>query len=389
MTSWASSREAALKPETGRISGSALSAVTLVVLPIGGTAVSGAFDDGRCEQKRRTTIMTGVAALSTITAGSGLARYFEEIRRLPMLEPDEEFMLARRWRERSDRDAEHRLVTSHLRLVAKIAAGYRGYGLPAAEIVSEGNLGLMKAVKRFDPEKGFRLATYAMWWIRASIQEYVLRSWSLVKMGTTANQKRLFFNLRRAKSEISALEEGDLRPDQVMTIAKRVGVSANDVVQMNRRLSGDASLNAPIRDDGNSSEWLDWLVDDAPTQERLLIETEELDDRRSALREALIVLDGRERRIFEARHLADEPITLADLAEEFGVSRERVRQIEVRTFEKVQNSVRRRVAAMEGSQARIAHQPRPFLRDRRQQTRELTTHLHASLSDVSSVTAAA
>jgi len=333
--------------------------------------------------------MTGVAALSTITAGSGLARYFEEIRRLPMLEPDEEFMLARRWRERSDRDAEHRLVTSHLRLVAKIAAGYRGYGLPAAEIVSEGNLGLMKAVKRFDPEKGFRLATYAMWWIRASIQEYVLRSWSLVKMGTTANQKRLFFNLRRAKSEISALEEGDLRPDQVMTIAKRVGVSANDVVQMNRRLSGDASLNAPIRDDGNSSEWLDWLVDDAPSQERLLIETEELDDRRSALREALIVLDGRERRIFEARHLADEPITLADLAEEFGVSRERVRQIEVRTFEKVQNSVRRRVAAMEGSQARIAHQPRPFLRDRRQQTRELTTHRHASLSDVSSVTAAA
>jgi RNA polymerase sigma-32 factor len=203
---------------------------------------------------------------------------------------------------RGDRGPEHRLITSHLRLVAKIAAGYRGYGLPASEIIAEGNLGLMQAVRRFDPEKGFRLTTYAIWWIRASIQEYVLRSWSLVKMGTTANQRKLFFNLRRAKSEISAFEEGDLRPDQVMTIAKRVGVPADDVIQMNRRLGGDASLNAPIRDDGDSGDWQDWLVDEAPSQERVLIETEELDNRRRALRDAVIVLDDRERRIFEARH---------------------------------------------------------------------------------------
>jgi RNA polymerase sigma-32 factor len=335
-------------------------------------------------------IMAEVAALSIITSESGLARYFEQIRRFPLLEPREEFMLAKRWLERGDRDAEHRLVTSHLRLVAKIATGYRGYGLPTAEVIAEGNLGLMKAVRRFDPERGFRLATYAMWWIRASIQEYVLRSWSLVKMGTTANQRKLFFNLRRAKREISAFEEGDLRPDQVMTIAKRVGVPADDVVQMNRRLAGDASLNTPIRDDGDSGDWQDWLVDDAPSQERVLIETEELDNRRSALHEAVTVLDDRERRIFEARHLADEPITLEGLAEEFGVSHERVRQIEVRAFEKVRNFVRRQVAAMEGSQALTAHQPRPFARGPRpQRTTGSTKYLRAPLSDVSSVTAAA
>jgi RNA polymerase sigma-32 factor len=335
-------------------------------------------------------IMAEVAALSIITSESGLARYFEQIRRFPLLEPHEEFMLAKRWLERSDRDAEHRLVTSHLRLVAKIATGYRGYGLPTAEVIAEGNLGLMKAVRRFDPERGFRLTTYAMWWIRASIQEYVLRSWSLVKMGTTANQRKLFFNLRKAKKEISAFEEGDLRPDQVMTIAKRVGVPADDVVQMNRRLAGDASLNAPIRDDGDSGDWQDWLVDDAPSQERVLIETEELDNRRSALHDAVIVLDNRERRIFAARHLVDEPITLEDLAEEFGLSRERVRQIEVRAFEKVQNFVRRQVAAKEGSQAPTAQQPRPFARGPRpRRTTGSTKYLRAPRSDVSSVTAAA
>jgi RNA polymerase sigma-32 factor len=291
--------------------------------------------------------MAHTAALPIITAESGLTRYLEEIRRFPMLEPQEEYMLAKRWREHGDREAAHRLVTSHLRLVAKIAMGYRGYGLPIAEVISEGNVGLMQAVKRFEPEKGFRLATYAMWWIKASIQEYILRSWSLVKMGTTANQKKLFFNLRKAKSKISALEEGDLRPEQVALIAKRLGVTEQDVIDMNRRLGGDASLNTPIREDGDSGEWQDWLVDEAPTQERVLVENEELDNRRKALGEALSVLNERERRIFEARRLADEPITLEELAEEFGVSRERVRQIEVRAFEKVQNAVKNRVAAME------------------------------------------
>ena len=256
-------------------------------------------------------------------------------------------MLAKRWREHGDRDAAHKLVTSHLRLVAKIAMGYRGYGLPIAEVISEGNVGLMQAVKRFEPEKGFRLATYAMWWIKAAIQEYILRSWSLVKMGTTANQKKLFFNLRKAKSKISALEEGDLHPDQVKLIAKRLGVTEQDVVDMNRRLGGDASLNAAIREDGDSGEWQDWLVDEGPSQENLLEESEELDNRRKALTQALDVLNERERRIFEARRLAEEPITLEELAAEFGVSRERVRQIEVRAFEKVQKAVKSRVAAME------------------------------------------
>jgi RNA polymerase sigma-32 factor len=291
--------------------------------------------------------MAQTAALPVITAESGLSRYLDEIRRFPMLEPQEEYMLAKRWREHGDRVAAHKLVTSHLRLVAKIAMGYRGYGLPIAEVISEGNVGLMQAVKRFEPEKGFRLATYAMWWIKAAIQEYILRSWSLVKMGTTANQKKLFFNLRKAKSRISALDEGDMHPDQVKLIAKRLGVTEQDVIDMNRRLSGDASLNAPIREDGDSGEWQDWLMDDRDSQEATLVASEEMDNRRAALSDALEVLNDRERRIFEARRLADEPVTLEDLAVEFGVSRERVRQIEVRAFEKVQKAVKNRVAAME------------------------------------------
>ena len=273
--------------------------------------------------------------------------YFEEIRRFPMLEPRDEIMLGKRWREHGDRDAAHNLVTSHLRLVAKIAMGYRGYGLPISEVISEGNVGLMQAVKRFEPEKGFRLATYAMWWIKAAIQEYILRSWSLVKLGTTANQKKLFFNLRKAKSKISALEEGDLQPDQVKLIAKRLGVTEQDVIDMNRRLGGDVSLNAPIREEGDSGKWQDWLVDEVTDQETRFAESEEADNRRQALGEALSVLNERERRIFMARRLADEPIMLDELAAEFGISRERVRQIEVRTFEKVQKAVKNRVAAIE------------------------------------------
>jgi RNA polymerase sigma-32 factor len=288
--------------------------------------------------------MARTAALPLLTAESGLTRYLEEIRRFPMLEPQDEFMLAKRWREHGDRDAAHKLVTSHLRLVAKIAMGYRGYGLPISEVISEGNVGLMQAVKRFEPDKGFRLATYAMWWIKAAIQEYILRSWSLVKMGTTANQKKLFFNLRKAKSKISALEEGDLRPDQVKLIAKRLGVTEQDVVDMNRRLGGDVSLNAPIRDDGDSGEWQDWLIDEASDQESRLAESEQLENRKKALGEALSVLGQRERRIFEARQLADDPMTLEDLAVEFGISRERVRQIEVRAFQKVQRTVQIAIA---------------------------------------------
>ena len=292
--------------------------------------------------------MARAAMLPIPSAETGLARYLDEIRRFPMLEPQQEYMFAKSWREHGDREAAHRLVTSHLRLVAKIAMGYRGYGLPIAEVISEGNVGLMQAVKRFEPEKGFRLATYAMWWIKASIQEYILRSWSLVKMGTTANQKKLFFNLRKAKSKISALEEGDLRPDQVKIIAKRLGVTENDVVEMNRRLGGDVSLNAPIREEGDSGEWQDWLVDDTTTsQETRLVENQELGNRRKALTQALSVLNERERRIFEARRLEDDPITLEELASEFGVSRERVRQIEVRAFEKVQKAVKNRLTEIE------------------------------------------
>ena len=291
--------------------------------------------------------MARATALPVLSGETGLSRYLEEIRRFPMLEPQEEYMLAKSWREHGDRDAAHKLVTSHLRLVAKIAMGYRGYGLPISEVISEGNVGLMQAVKRFEPEKGFRLATYAMWWIKASIQEYILRSWSLVKMGTTANQKKLFFNLRKAKSKIDALQEGDMRPDQVKLIAKRLGVPEQDVIDMNRRLGGDASLNAPIREDGDAGEWQDWLVDESASQETRLVADEQADNRRKALTDALSVLNERERRIFEARRLAEDPITLEELAEEFGVSRERVRQIEVRAFEKVQKAVKNRVAAME------------------------------------------
>jgi RNA polymerase sigma-32 factor len=283
------------------------------------------------------------AALPIVAGESGLSRYLSEIKRFPMLEPQEEYMLAKRWREHGDREAAHKLVTSHLRLVAKIAMGYRGYGLPIGEVISEGNVGLMQAVRRFEPDKGFKLATYAMWWIRASIQEYILRSWSLVKMGTTASQKKLFFNLRKAKSRISALEDGDLRDDQVTTIATRLGVAKQDVIDMNRRLGGDASLNAPLREEGEG-EWQDWLVDDAPSQESVLADREEADVRLAALKSALRVLNPRERRIFEARRLAEDPVTLEELSAEFGVSRERVRQIEVRAFEKVQAAVKSGVA---------------------------------------------
>jgi len=284
-------------------------------------------------------------SLPSVGAQGGLTRYLEEIRRFPMLEPQQEYMLAKSWREHGDRDAAHQLVTSHLRLVARIAMGYRGYGLPVGEVISEGNVGLMQAVKRFDPDKGFRLATYAMWWIRAAIQEYILRSWSLVKMGTTAAQKKLFFNLRKIKGQLKALEEGDLRPDQVKRIANQLGVTEEDVVSMNRRLAGDSSLNAPVRNDAESGEWQDWLVDDTMDQETALAESEERDHRRDMLNEALEGLNARERRVFEARRLAEEPLTLEELSAEFGVSRERIRQIEVRAFEKVQKAVQKAASA--------------------------------------------
>jgi RNA polymerase sigma-32 factor len=284
--------------------------------------------------------------LPAIAAGEGgLSHYLNEIRKFPMLEPNEEYMLAKAYKEHDDRGAAQRLVTSHLRLVAKIAMGYRGYGLPIGE---------MQAVKRFEPEKGFRLATYAMWWIRAAIQEYILRSWSLVKMGTTASQKRLFFNLRKVKGQIQAFEEGDLRPENVDKIATKLGVSKDDVVSMNRRLGGDTSLNAPIRAESESGEWQDWLVDESPNQEVRLAENEELDSRRQLLKDAMGVLNDRERRIFEARRLVDDPVTLEDLSTEFGVSRERVRQIEVRAFEKVQKAVRKGARELEKPRAEPA-----------------------------------
>ncbi|GAB4238107.1 MAG: RNA polymerase sigma factor RpoH [Methyloligellaceae bacterium] len=278
-------------------------------------------------------------SLPTVSGQGGLARYLEEIRQFPMLEPDEEYMLAKRWREHDDREAAHKLVTSHLRLVARIAMGYRGYGLPIGEVISEGNVGLMQAVKRFDPDKGFRLATYAMWWIRASIQEYILRSWSLVKMGTTASQKKLFFNLRKIKGQLKALEEGDLRPDHVQEISSRLGVPEEDVVSMNRRLAGDSSLNAPVRNDTEGGEWQDWLVDETIDQETALGESEEFKQRLELLKDAMEELNEREKRIFTARRLSEDPMTLEELSEEFGVSRERIRQIEVRAFEKVQKAV--------------------------------------------------
>ena len=282
-----------------------------------------------------------VNSLSVMSPDGGLSRYLTEIRKFPMLPKDEEFMLAQRWKEHQDSEAAHKMVTSHLRLVAKIAMGYRGYGLPIGEVISEGNVGLMQAVKRFEPDKGFRLATYAMWWIRAAIQEYVLRSWSLVKIGTTAAQKRLFFNLRKIKGQIAALDDGNLHPDQIKQIATTLQVSEGDVVSMNQRLTGDASLNAPMRADEGASEWQDWLVDDTPDQETTLGESEEYTERMGLLTNAMADLNDREKAIFQARRLRDDPATLEELAQEYNVSRERIRQIEVRAFEKVQEAVQK------------------------------------------------
>ncbi|HEX7969893.1 MAG TPA: RNA polymerase sigma factor RpoH [Stellaceae bacterium] len=284
--------------------------------------------------------MATTPALPTIANEGNLGRYLQEIRKFPLLQPEEEYMLAKRWREHGDPEAAHRLVTSHLRLVAKIAMGYRGYGLPLSELISEGNVGMMQAVKRFDPERGFRLATYAMWWIRAAIQEYILHSWSLVKMGTTAAQKKLFFNLRKLKGQLQAIEEGDLSPENVKKIATELGVPEADVVSMNRRLAApDHSLNAPLRSDGEG-EWQDWLVDEESNQETNLGERQELGLRRDLLRGALSHLSERERDILAERRLKDEPTTLEDLSQKYGISRERVRQIEVRAFEKLQKSIK-------------------------------------------------
>ena len=280
--------------------------------------------------------------LPTISPDGNLSRYLEQIRSFPMLEPKEEYMLAKAWKERGDVDAAHRLVTSHLRLVAKIAMGYRGYGLPVADLISEGNLGMMHAVKKFEPEKGFRLATYAMWWIKAAIQEYILRSWSLVKIGTTAGQKKLFFNLRRIKGQIQAIDDGDLKPEQVTEIATRLDVTEAEVMSMNQRMAGnDRSLNVPLSRDGEGSgEWQDWLEDDSEDQETTFAEAEEFSARQRLMMEAIGELNEREQRILQARRLAEPPLTLEDLAAEFGVSRERIRQIEVRAFEKLQKAVR-------------------------------------------------
>ena len=284
---------------------------------------------------------TGAAArIPALSPETSLSRYLQEIRRFPMLEPDEEFMLAKRWREHDDTDAASRLITSHLRLVAKIAMGYRGYGLPVGDLIAEGNVGIMQAVKRFDPDRGFRLATYAMWWIRAAIQEYILRSWSLVKIGTTAAQKKLFFNLRRLKGQIQAIEEGDLTPEHVEQISTKLGVSETEVVSMNRRLAGgDQSLNAPLREDGDG-EWIDWLVEQSPDQGTVYEEAEELERRRALMKVAMEGLNGRERHILNERRLSEEPATLEQLSVVYGISRERVRQIEVRAFEKLQKAMR-------------------------------------------------
>ncbi|MGY8996125.1 MAG: RNA polymerase sigma factor RpoH [Alphaproteobacteria bacterium] len=284
------------------------------------------------------------AALPALTPESSLSGYLREIRKFPMLEPEQEFQLAKSWREDGDVDAAHELVTSHLRLVAKIAMGYRGYGLPLAELISEGNVGLMQAVKRFDPDKGFRLATYAMWWIRAAIQEYILHSWSLVKMGTTASQKKLFFNLRRLKGQLQAIDDGDMAPETVTEIATRLSVPEQDVISMNRRMSSpDHSLNAPLQADGDG-EWQDWLVDESDNQEDILGDKEELETRRGMLSEAMETLNDRERHILVERRLSDKPKTLEDLSQEYDISRERVRQIEVRAFEKLQKAVRNAAA---------------------------------------------
>jgi RNA polymerase sigma-32 factor len=279
------------------------------------------------------------------------ASYLDGVRRFAMLERDQEYMLAKRWREHGDRDAANKLVTSHLRLAVKVAMNYRGYGLPVSEIISEGNVGLLQALDRFEPDRGFRFSTYAVWWIRASIQDYILRSWSLVKIGTTANQKKLFFKLRSAKNKIAALQSGDMHPDQVTLIAKNLGVADQEVIDMNRRLGGDSSLNAPIHDEGEAGEWQDYLVDQSPSPEALLAVRDETDRQQKALTHAIGVLNPRERRIFEARHLADQAMTLEDLAVEFNVSRERVRQIEVRAFEKVRKAAKNRVAETQGPAA--------------------------------------
>jgi RNA polymerase sigma-32 factor len=271
-------------------------------------------------------------------------RYLDSIRRFSMLERDQEYLLAKRWRDHGDRDAANQLVTSHLRLAVRIAMNYRGYGLPVSEIISEGNVGLLQALDRFEPDRGFRFSTYAMWWIRASIQDYILRSWSLVKIGTTASQKKLFFKLRSAKNKIASLQSGDMHPDQVSLIAKSLAVADQDVVDMNRRLGGDSSLNTPIRDDGEAGEWQDYLVDPTPSPETLMAVQEETDHQREALVHAIALLNQRERRIFEARHLAEEPMTLEELATEFNLSRERVRQLEVRAFDKVRRAAKNRVA---------------------------------------------
>ena len=284
--------------------------------------------------------MARAQTLPMVVSESNLSRYLQEIRTFPMLEPDQEYMLAKRWREHNDTEAAHQLVTSHLRLVAKIAMGYRGYGLPVSELISEGNVGMMQAVKRFEPDRGFRLATYAMWWIRAAIQEYILHSWSLVKMGTTAAQKKLFFNLRKLKGQLQAIEEGDLSPENVKKIATELSVSEEDVVNMNRRLAApDHSLNAPLKIDGDG-EWQDWLVDEFDSQEIVLAEQQELSKRRKLLSHAMKSLNARERRILTERRLKDEPTTLEDLSKEYGISRERVRQIEVRAFEKLQRAIK-------------------------------------------------
>ena len=296
-------------------------------------------------------------SLPAIAAGEGsLNRYLQEIRQFPMLAPEEEYMLGKRWKEHGDTVAAHKLITSHLRLVAKIAMGYRGYGLPVGEVISEGNIGLMQAVKKFEPDKGFKLATYAMWWIKASIQEFVLRSWSLVKMGTTANQKKLFFNLRKVKGQIQALEEGDLKPEQVTFIATKLGVQESEVISMNRRLGGDTSLNATLRADGDGDgEWQDWLVDDSDSQETVMAQNQETEMRNGFLKEALTKLTDRERRVIEARKLQDDPATLDDLSKEFEVSRERIRQIEVRAFEKLQKAVKNAAQrAISGSRQALA-----------------------------------
>jgi RNA polymerase sigma-32 factor len=289
-------------------------------------------------------------SVTKVSPETNLARYLQEIRKFPMLEAEQEYMLAKRWREHADSDAAHQLVTSHLRLVAKIAMGYRGYGLPLGELISEGNVGMMQAVRRFDPDRGFRLATYAMWWIRASIQEYILHSWSLVKMGTTAAQKKLFFNLRKLKGQLQEIEEGDLSPESVKEIAKRLEVPEEDVISMNRRLAApDHSLNAPLRAEGEG-EWQDWLVDESDSQETVLAERQEFVNRHFMLADALKTLNKREREILEARRLRDNPLTLEELSQKFNVSRERVRQIEVRAFEKLQKAVK--------SAAAIKNQPR-------------------------------